>query len=848
MFRSPAVPIANFLGLNRRDGADLVANNEFYTLQNVYPKTKGLFYKREGSVEELADSEFIGGGSVLGIHRHTNVFGEKETFYYVKPDSGVAYIATPTTPGVLTNIVGGGDIFNGGAAGTLDVRYSWVGRGFETDAVGGATILPSASNSTVRITVPAFPSGVRSANVFILRPAAVSFSYVGTIYTSGGSLDIKCYVAGIAASGDALGSWITDFAGDEFGSGSLKAGTYYLSAAWVADGNAVNAASATPTVAPFTNQYIKITVPADNMSIRVGMYLAAGASTNGATHVYYFIGTKPPTEAPLLFAGIKKIRTATTTDETQPEILEITAMPSQTNVATYAKTAAARTVTFSNGTMSGMLASITAPVTSLYKKGDSGTLKEVFLSRSSVPYAVNGGGAYSPFTGTGYLNSNDERKFVLDGGATRVSMTSFLGEVWMANGINLLHRTDGFTISELVEKVGTTQPGYADSVFTFKNQLVMTVTNSLRRGTGASSTQNMNQVFGSQVYAPDNWADGGTGSLLRFATVGDGFADGVAALGLFNFNSATDGPNAFLACFKKASTWMLTNIPDSTSGVYASATAISGRVGCVAPGSVVSTNIGLMFLGSDGDVYLLSSGGGEPRRVGNRIRPMLEHLAQDEDLMRRCTATFHRGFYKLSYPSSSASTTNDAQLWADLRTEQGSPITWCGPHTGISVGPQIVFVGEGDEDTRLCVIDNTCQTAYLDDTSTYQDLGTTISSVIEWKTSRMQGMSNLKRYIGMLFDLYYDTQYAHTITVEGFADDQYTQQEVILSQGTGVWDSSSYDSGNWGDARFFGVPTMFGPDNLLGRTFKWRLTHANNAQMITAGANIIFQPERRLVS
>lgn len=858
--RDQPLPISRFAGVNRRDGADLIENNEFLTVQNMYPLTKGLFYKREGSSEYLTAAELVGVQEVLAIHRFNNYFGEKETLFYCKTAVG-SQITNPSDAPTVTMIAGGYIPVDGVSYG---IYYSWVGRGGET-AVTSSPInaILTAGLSAFRVGVPAFPTGVKAANIFIQRAGNVGRNYVGSITTSGTTIDVLWPQGHPAAYQDPLGSWITSFGTsneENFGTGNLKAGTYYISACWFCGGAAnttstqLRLASADPTTAPFANEYVKIVVPEDNMSIRIGMFIAGGASANSADTLMYFIGTKPPKLGSMMFAGIRLVRSTTTTNQTQPEILDITDFPEQVNAQSHVANSLSdgnvpvfqySSVTNQTGCNTD---GDTAASNMIIKEKADGTLVEVFMSRSDVDQYRDGLDGVNPFTGAVPVDGIRRRNFHILRGSDVGTMCSYQGEVYLANANNLVIHTDGFAMSEQTELAATIAPGVPLSVLVFKNQLVCIVSrNNYRTNTSGGSLPSLNQVFSSGVFAPNNWSDGGTGLDLRFATIGDPFSDGVAALGIYNFNSATDGPSSFLACFKKASTWLLSNVPDSAGGVNASANAISGRTGCVAYKTIVATNIGLVFLGTDGSVYLISGGGGEPRRIGDRIRNAMSHLSEDDELMARCTAVFHKGFYKISYPSSATSTTNDAQWWADLRTEQGVPITWSGPHIGINVGPQTVFLGDGDEDQHVGAVDGDNQVALLDDPSTFEDLGEPIVSVVEWKTSRMGTIINLKKYSGMVFDLYYDTQFAHDVMVEAFAGDQYSQENRQLSDGTGIWDATNFDQGNWGDAMFYPVTVFFAPSNLIGRTFRWKLTHSNNAQIILANAVIMYQPERRII-
>jgi len=134
-----------------------------------------------------------------------------------------------------------------------------------------------------------------------------------------------------------------------------------------------------------------------------------------------------------------------------------------------------------------------------------------------------------------------------------------------------------------------------------------------------------------------------------------------------------------------------------------------GDVGCVAQKTVVKTPAGLLFLGTDGLVYLIpvfSSGG--PIPVSRTVERALAHMSQQTQ--RQCAATYDDGHYKLSYPETNFSATAAAatqkslaisldrgspqatipnrQLWLDLRqpldpSQVDFGLVWSGPHEGM---------------------------------------------------------------------------------------------------------------------------------------------------------------------
>ena len=816
--------IRNYRGVNRRDGGERVLDNQFYSLQNVYPATKGLLYKRSGTTYDTQVSASIPlCASISAIHRVYDSLGNRFTLHHCLPDA-TSFPAPSVAPTVTENSTG--DLFDGGAVVAITFSYSWVGAGCESAKSAGTAFTASANTKGAIITIPAFPSGVRSANVFMTIGADIT--PIGVITTSAGSLTHKYFRGPLASFLDSPGV-VYEGSNGAVTAGSLKKGTYYLTCVPHAVSGGVQYVGMNSTTV--ARNYITVRLDDDNQSIKAYTFLAGSVTANGARYVHWFIGTKPPTEAPMTWVGITAIsNTSVAASVAVSQMLVVSSIPKSINLQTYlVNFNVLGVVTTYNGIYTNELGytGVTTRVPFLIRKDSDGTFSEVHFARRNLP-------GYDPYDCLAPLPT-DKYKFRFTTSLVTPVFDSFLGLTFIANGAQPMVQTDGITMQEMVPFAGTNLPGPPTFVGHFKDQLICTVATY------------KNQVFGSNAYAWSNWSDGGTGTSLRFITVGDPFGDSVKVCGAFSYTTGTDGPLSFLVALKKAACWVTTNIPNATSGVRSSMNQLSGKVGCIAAKTAVQTPSGFMFLGSDGYLYL-SRGSGEPFNVGGSVQPILNHLTTNDTLMSLCTASFHDGFYKLSYPSSSTSTTNDAQLWADMRNQDGSPIDWSGPHTGVGIVHDIVLLGEADNSGRLGLLAGGSATIVLDDTSTFQDLGTTISSMIQSKTYRMRAEMHFKRFMGMLFDLYYDTQYAHTVLMEAFSDANYTQESRDLSTGAAVWDSSSFDTtGLWGDAMFQPVPWMFGDTNLVGRTFYWKLTHANNAQFILAASGIIFKPERRQI-
>lgn len=99
-----------------------------------------------------------------------------------------AALANPTVaPTSFTNAATGGTV----AAGTYYAKYTWVNASGETiPCTQELSTTTSGTTSTLTVTVPTFPAGVTSANVYVGITAGGE-SLQGNVSTTGGSLTIS---------------------------------------------------------------------------------------------------------------------------------------------------------------------------------------------------------------------------------------------------------------------------------------------------------------------------------------------------------------------------------------------------------------------------------------------------------------------------------------------------------------------------------------------------------------------------------------------------------------------------------------------------------------------------------
>lgn len=426
-----------------------------------------------------------------------------------------------------------------------------------------------------------------------------------------------------------------------------------------------------------------------------------------------------------------------------------------------------------------------------------------------------------------------------------------LGISYFSNGVDIPWQTDGYALCQLskVKAVNNTLlPPIPRFIFTYQDGVVIA---------GASAG---NQIYGSNSNAPQNWATGGDGTAGRYVSIGDAVGSGVSAFGIFTPQTeATSSPNSFMIAFKKNGTWMINTFPDPASSALAGLSSlvtgqvgatmiqVSGRVGCIAYRTIVQTPHGTVFLGQDGNVYLISAVA-EPRKIGTKIQNSLTHLVSNETLMKLCTAVYHDNRYKLAFPSTANSTYNDQEWWLDTRTEEG-PMQWEGPHVGRNIGPQVVFVGDADDLSRHAVDSNAARSFTVDNTAYLTDIGSTaIVPILRSKLHRFGSDAHQKRYLGAVLDLYIDESFKNNVLLELFADEYYSAVNRQLSNAGAIWDSSHFDQSYFGDQAWFGFDFLLSDNNLNGRTLQYRITYTGSGPFSLSSVTLLMKVEKRRIT
>lgn len=170
--------------------------------------------------------------------------------------------------------------------------------------------------------------------------------------------------------------------------------------------------------------------------------------------------------------------------------------------------------------------------------------------------------------------------------------------------------------------------------------------------------------------------------------VGVGPGDPVTALGIVTALNDSVGFRGQLAAFTETRMLIYDGIPPTSADDSPAdfRNVISTKTGTLSPATVVNTTVGLVFLGSDGMVYLVQPGAQYPVRIGQKIQPRLRKLSRNQ--LRHAQGFFDGRFYRLMIPvpEHATSVRVDEEWWIDLyalagnvfqESQQG--VRWYGP-------------------------------------------------------------------------------------------------------------------------------------------------------------------------
>lgn len=196
------------------------------------------------------------------------------------------------------------------------------------------------------------------------------------------------------------------------------------------------------------------------------------------------------------------------------------------------------------------------------------------------------------------------------------------------------------------------------------------------------------------------------GRAFRVGKAGEGPITAIAEL---SATSAGTEASTMVAVWKNKRMFLITGEPLETDDIGSllgdmDIIRINTEAGCVSQRTVVSTPLGVLWTGED-DVWCMPHGG-QPVRVGTKIRPVLERQpAATQYLMH---AVYDAGHYKLACQAEGGETGDgfpspcSEHWWLDLRGGVKSPeeSCWMGPQVYVQSGSDYPGTWNMKLDTR----------------------------------------------------------------------------------------------------------------------------------------------------
>ena len=247
----------------------------------------------------------------------------------------------------------------------------------------------------------------------------------------------------------------------------------------------------------------------------------------------------------------------------------------------------------------------------------------------------------------------------------------------------------------------------------------------------------------------------------------------------------------------------------STTGDY-TIYPLATNIGCNAPRTMVWTPAGTIYLGIDGQVYILPFNASIPTPIGDKIRSNIQGVEGIENIpagqISDACAVYHNGFYKLSV-TQSGQTVNKIQFWLDVTRlsidEKRMYGPWYGPMTGQSISVFANQDGNGDSGELMAGEDDPTTGGFVyqvDRVGVYNDSNT--SYTVKYQTFyNPLGTTFLNKDIHQLeFEL---------LDIEGTVGVQFyditglikTGDSIPLSGSALYWDDFYWDEQYWSSSQ-----------------------------------------------
>jgi len=248
-------------------------------------------------------------------------------------------------------------------------------------------------------------------------------------------------------------------------------------------------------------------------------------------------------------------------------------------------------------------------------------------------------------------------------------------------------------------------------------------------------------------------------------------------------------------------------VPAISNGDY-TIYSLAVPVGCNSPRTMQWTPRGTIWLGIDRQVYILPFNSNTPIPIGDKIRSNRGDVEGIESIpaaqLENCSATYHNGYYMLSFAPSGGSY-NYKQFWLDItrlgQDDDGLWGPWYGPMTGQQISCFVVQNGMGDSGELLGGESDASTGSYvysLNQKGTYSDDGTAIQVYYQTFYNGLGTLAlrkDVHRLEAELLDI------TSSINVDFFDIDGTlkTGDNFSLTSSAVYWN----DGGFWGDGTYF---------------------------------------------
>jgi len=362
-----------------------------------------------------------------------------------------------------------------------------------------------------------------------------------------------------------------------------------------------------------------------------------------------------------------------------------------------------------------------------------------------------------------------------------------------------------------------------------------------------------------------------------FIQIGAGTYEPVTGMGNILTETDSAGLRTQLAIFTDRKCVVYDGIPPQSTDTDETPTdfrqTMNFGMGCVATRSIVETPKGLIFLGTDGIIYMMR---GQVREglvpIGRAIEPVLKTFTPYQQQV--ACAVYDDGFYKLSiaglqvdwgmfnfnknFTGNGGTAGPVTQFWCDLRDldvgAYDAGARWSGPHTGQRIGffakarghtdSRDIYGGIYDKPTIAKVDENTHGKDYT---------GEDIEIIAESPEMDLGDAHIDKIYSGAELGVETNIAANYKVDIVATASAECTTSAASYTQAISpcslVWGGFTYSGAPpvqyWGSSSGFSLFSAKNPTRLRGRVFQAQISDTSNALVSFSDLTVKFIPSRR---